>query len=128
MYFFIIIISNKMDLIRVKSVVVCSEKAIRCLSLFIHNNILLFLFSFSQQGHLSSRLRSSSMTDGVADPAQPPTPTVLVLFSSSLLLHSACAHFSFCLSVPYVFHSCGVSNTFGRFQNVPVVSKNLEYL
>ncbi|XP_056586457.1 E3 ubiquitin-protein ligase NEDD4-like isoform X6 [Triplophysa dalaica] len=29
----------------------------------------------SAVGHLSSRLRSSSMTDGVSDPAQPPTPT-----------------------------------------------------
>ncbi|XP_073727558.1 E3 ubiquitin-protein ligase NEDD4-like isoform X8 [Misgurnus anguillicaudatus] len=31
--------------------------------------------SSAVQGHLSSRLRSSSMTDGVSDPAQPPTPT-----------------------------------------------------
>ncbi|XP_057215682.1 E3 ubiquitin-protein ligase NEDD4-like isoform X9 [Triplophysa rosa] len=29
----------------------------------------------SAVGHLSSRLRSSSMTEGVSDPAQPPTPT-----------------------------------------------------
>ncbi|XP_057215684.1 E3 ubiquitin-protein ligase NEDD4-like isoform X11 [Triplophysa rosa] len=31
--------------------------------------------SSAVQGHLSSRLRSSSMTEGVSDPAQPPTPT-----------------------------------------------------
>ncbi|XP_067279732.1 E3 ubiquitin-protein ligase NEDD4-like isoform X3 [Pseudorasbora parva] len=31
--------------------------------------------SSAVQGHLSSRLRSSSMTDGVSDQTQPPTPT-----------------------------------------------------
>lgn len=49
-----------------------------------------YLFLSLQQSHLSSRLRSSSMTDGVSDPVQPPTPTVHLLFSSSPLLHSAC--------------------------------------
>lgn len=61
-----------------------------------------YLFLSLQQSHLSSRLRSSSMTDGVSDQAQPPTPTVHLLFSSSPLLHSACGVFSLTLStIPF---------------------------
>uniref|UniRef100_A0A673LBI3 HECT-type E3 ubiquitin transferase n=1 Tax=Sinocyclocheilus rhinocerous TaxID=307959 RepID=A0A673LBI3_9TELE len=47
--------------------------------------------SSAVQSHLSSRLRSSSMTDGVSDQAQPPTPTVHLVSS----LFCKYANFSF---------------------------------
>lgn len=66
-----------------------------------------YLFLSHQQSHLSSRLRSSSMTDGVSDQTQPPTPTVHLLFSSSPLplfffTHSTALSFTLLASNPVV--------------------------